>query len=386
VTQKSGPLSGVKVVEIAGIGPAPVCGMMLADMGADVILIDRKSTNPNAPSINAEGPYAFYNRGKRSVAMDLKQPEAISAVLDLVESSDILIEGFRPGVMERLGLGPDVCLEMNPALAYGRLTGWGQTGPLAQCAGHDLNFLALSGALYYSGHDGEAPFPPATVVGDVGGGSLPMAFGLVCALWHARATGQGQVVDAAIVDGASYMSILLSFTRASGMLPDGSRGQSFMTAGAPWYDSYECSDGKYITVGALEPNFYALLIKRCGFQDDPDLANQWDKSKWAAGKAKFAKLFKTKTRKHWSDLMEGTDICFGPVLNLVEAAEHPHNVARDNFVEIDGYVQPAPAPKFSKTKAEAGKVGQLGADTKDILSALGYSKGQLQKMKETGAI
>jgi len=305
VTQKSGPLSGVKVVEIAGIGPAPVCGMMLADMGADVILIDRKSTNPNAPSINAEGPYAFYNRGKRSVAMDLKQPE------------------------------------MNPALAYGRLTGWGQTGPLAQCAGHDLNFLALSGALYYSGHDGEAPFPPATVVGDVGGGSLPMAFGLVCALWHAR---------------------------------------------APWYDSYECSDGKYITVGALEPNFYALLIKRCGFQDDPDLANQWDKSKWAAGKAKFAKLFKTKTRKHWSDLMEGTDICFGPVLNLVEAAEHPHNVARDNFVEIDGYVQPAPAPKFSKTKAEAGRVGQLGADTKDILSALGYSKGQLQKMKETGAI
>jgi len=386
VTEKSGPLNGVKVVEIAGIGPAPVCGMMLADMGAEVILIDRKTANPNAPSINALNQYAFYNRGKRTMTMNLKKPEATSAVLDLIDKADILIEGFRPDVMERLGLGPDICLARNPALIFGRLTGWGQTGPLAKNAGHDLNYLALSGALYYSGHDGEVPFPPATVVGDVGGGSLTLAFGLVCALWHARATGEGQVIDAAIVDGTAYMSTLLAFTRATGMLPDGPRGQSFMTAGAPWYDSYECSDGNYITVGALEPAFYALLIKSCGFEEDPDFAHQWDKSKWPAGKIKFAKLFKTQTRQYWCDLMEGTDVCFGPVLNLVEAAKHPHNIARDNFVEIDGIVQPSPAPKFSQTKPQAGRVSPSGADTDSILSALGYTPEKLQKMKDAGAI
>ncbi len=386
MTQKTGPLRGVKVVEIAGIGPGPICGMMLADMGADVILIERKGTNPNAAAIDSKDAQAFFKRGKRSIVMDLKKPEAVSAVLDIIEASDILIEGFRPGVMERLGLGPDVCQARNPGLVYGRLTGWGQTGPLAHAAGHDLNYIAVSGALYYSGHDGEAPFPPATVVGDVGGGALSLAFGLVCAIWHAKATGQGQVVDAAIVDGTSYMSTLLAFARASGMLPDGPREQSFMTAGTPWYDSYECSDGHYITVGALEPKFYALLIKELGLDDDPDFAHQWDKTKWPAGKAKVAQRIKTKTREQWCDLLEGTDVCFGPVLDLGEAANHPHNIARKNFVEIDGYVQPAPAPKFSVTTAQPGQVVPAGNDTDSILSKLGYSEKKIRKMRDEGAI
>jgi len=386
MTQKSGPLRGVKVVEIAGIGPGPMCGMMLADMGAEVILVERKSKNPNAASIDSEDAQAFFKRGKRSIVMDLKKPEAVSAVLDIVETADILIEGFRPGVMERLGLGPEACQSRNPKLVYGRLTGWGQTGPLAHAAGHDLNYIALAGALYYSGHDGEAPFPPATIIGDVGAGALSLAFGLTCALWHARATGQGQVVDAAIVDGTSYMSTLLAFARASGMLPDGPREQSFMTAGTPWYDSYECSDGHYITVGALEPNFYALLLEKLGLDGDPDFAHQWDRSKWPAGKAKVAARIKTKTREQWCALLEGTDVCFSPVLDLGEAAKHPHNIARENFIEIDGYVQPAPAPKFSKTAAKAGRVRQAGADTQTLLTGLGYNEKKINEMREAGAI
>jgi len=386
VTKKTGPLRGVKVIEIAGIGPAPMCGMMLADMGADVVLVERKSANPNAASLNDDGKHAFYKRGKRSVVMDLKNADAVAAVLDMVENADLLIEGFRPGVMERLGLGPDLCLERNPKLVFGRLTGWGQSGPLAKSAGHDLNYIGISGALHYSGHEGEAPHPPATVIGDVGGGSMSLAFGLVCALLHSRATGEGQVVDAAIVDGVAYMSTLLAFARASGMMPDRPLGQSFMTAGAPWYDSYECSDGNYITVGSLEPGFYALLIKLCGFEDDPDFSQQWDKSRWPAGKAKFTALFKTRTRAEWCDLLEGTDACFAPVLDLGEAAEHPHNVARNNFVELDGFVQPAPAPKFNRTPAGAGRVGDAGADTDSILENLGYADDKIRKMREDGAI
>jgi len=377
VSPKTGPLCGVKVVEIAGIGPGPVCGMMLADMGADVILVERKGKNPNAAAIDSKDAQAFFKRGKRSIVMDLKNPDALTAVLDMIESADILIEGFRPGVMERLGLGPDIC----PGL-----TGWGQTGPLAQSAGHDLNFIAVSGALYYSGHHGERPFPPATVVGDVGGGAFTLAFGLACALLHARTTGHGQVVDAAILDGTSYMSTLLAFARASGMLPDGPREQSFMTAGTPWYDSYECSDGHYITLGALEPKFYALLVEKLGFDDDLDFAHQWDKSKWPAGKAKVAERIKTKTRDQWNELLEGTDVCFGPVLDLGEAAQHPQNIARKNFVEIDGYVQPAPAPKFSKTAGQAGKVCKAGAETEAVLTELGYDSSKINLMRDNGAI
>jgi len=382
----TGPLSGVKVVEIAGIGPAPMCGMIMADMGAEVILVERKGTNPNAASIDDNVKHAFYKRGKRSIVMNLKEPESIAAVLDLVANADMLIEGFRPGVMERLGLGPDECLQRNPKLVYGRMTGWGQTGPLSQAAGHDINYIALAGALYYTGNDGEAPFTPSTVVGDVGGGSMILALGLVCALLHSRTTGEGQVVDAAIADGTAYISTLLAFLRASKLVSDGPRGESFLTAGAPWYNSYECADGEYITVGSLEPGFYNLLVERCGMKDDPDFANQMDRSRWPAGKAKLAELFKSRTRDEWSEKFEGTDICFGPVLTLGEAAEHPHNIARNNFVEIDGFVQPAPAPKFSQTAASAGRVGDAGADTDSVLTELGYSAEKLEEMRGSGAI
>jgi len=383
---KTGPLSGVKVVEIAGIGPAPMCGMIMADMGAEVILVERKGTNPNAASIDDNVKHAFYKRGKRSVVMNLKQADSITAVLDLIESADMLIEGFRPGVMERLGLGPEVCLERNPKLVYGRMTGWGQTGPLSQAAGHDINYIALAGALYYSGNDGEPPFTPSTVVGDVGGGSMILALGLVCALLHSRTTGEGQVVDAAIADGTAYISTLLAFLRASKLVSDGPRGESFLTAGAPWYNSYECADGHYITLGSLEPGFYTLLVKTLGVQDDPDFANQMDRSRWPAAKAKLTELIKTRTREEWSEQLEGTDVCFGPVLTLGEAAEHPHNIARDNFVDIDGFVQPAPAPKFSQTAASAGRVGDFGADTESVLVELGYTADKLEKMRSTGAI
>jgi len=383
---KPGPLSGVKVVEIAGLGPAPMCGMILADMGADVVLVERKGSNPNAASFNQNGKQAFFKRGKRSIVLDLKKPEAVTAVLALVEQSDLLIEGFRPGVMERLGLGPDVCLGQNPALVYGRMTGWGQTGPLSQAAGHDINFIGVGGALYYSGMPDQPPYAPATVVGDVGGGAMMLALGLVCAMFHARSNGEGQVVDAAITDGTAYLSTLLAFLRASDMLPDGPRGGDFLTAGAPWSNVYETSDGHYVTIGSLEPAFYAQLVELCGVADDPDFADQWDKSLWPAAKNKLTALFKSRTRADWCDLLEGTDVCFGPVLNLAEAAEHPHNVARGAFVEIDGFLQPSPAPKFSKTTISAGKVGGFGADTEMVLAEAGYSDAKIQQLREAGAI
>jgi len=383
---KSGPLQGVKVIEIAGIGPAPVCGMILADMGADVILIERKSTNPNSASIRDTGKEAFFKRGKRSMEMDLKNPDAIEAVLKLIEKSDLLVEGFRPGVMERLGLGPEVCHKLNPKLVFGRMTGWGQIGPLAQAAGHDINFIGVGGSLNYCGNHRESPFTPATVVGDVAAGSMSLALGLICALLHSRTTGEGQVVDAAIVDGTAYQSILLAFMRATGALPERPRGDSFLTAGAPWYNSYETSDGHYITVGSLEPGFYTQLIELCNFDNDPDFAEQWDSSRWPAGKAKFSALFKTRTRAHWCDLLEGTDVCFGAVLSLGEAAEHPHNVARGNFVEIDGFVQPAPAPKFSATPASAGVVHEQGADADTVLREVGYTATAIGRLRDSGAI
>jgi len=351
-----------------------------------VVLVERKGSNPNAASFNQNGKQAFFKRGKRSIVLDLKKPEAVTAVLALVEQSDLLIEGFRPGVMERLGLGPDVCLGQNPALVYGRMTGWGQTGPLSQAAGHDINFIGVGGALYYSGMPDQPPYAPATVVGDVGGGAMMLALGLVCAMFHARSNGEGQVVDAAITDGTAYLSTLLAFLRASDMLPDGPRGGDFLTAGAPWSNVYETSDGHYVTIGSLEPAFYAQLVELCGVADDPDFADQWDKSLWPAAKNKLTALFKSRTRADWCDLLEGTDVCFGPVLNLAEAAEHPHNVARGAFVEIDGFLQPSPAPKFSKTTISAGKVGGFGADTEMVLAEAGYSDAKIQQLREAGAI
>ncbi len=382
-----GPLKGIKVVEFEGIGPAPHCGMMLADMGADVVLIGRKNVNSNAAAVKEirGKDKAFEKRGKKSILLDLKNPNAAEVALKLVSAADVLIEGFRPGVMERLGLGPDQCLAKNPKLIYGRMTGWGQTGPLSGAAGHDLNYLAVSGALYYSGMPDEAPYAPPVIVGDIGAGAMSLAFGIACALREVRESGKGQVIDAAICDGASYMMTLLASMRTIGML-DEPKGESWFTAGSPWYNTFECSDGQHVTVGALEPQFFALLKEKLGLQDDPLFANQWDKAAWAEGREKLKALFLSKTRQEWVSELEGSDICFGPVLHLGEAANHPHNKARRNFYEAGGYIQPAPAPKFSQTRPEPGQISSDGADGDDILAAIGYTDSEIATLKKDGVV
>ena len=380
-----GPLNGIKVLEIAGIGPAPCAGMMLADMGAEVILVERKIANPNAAQSGAAAAdedgekHAFFNRGKKSIALNLKDPEAIEAVLELVASSDVLLEGFRPGVMERLGLGPDVCLAANPALVYGRMTGWGQTGPLAHAAGHDPNYIGLSGALWYGGSATSPPKAPLTVVGDLGGGTMVLLFGVQSALIHAQRTGQGQVIDSAITDGSAYISSLLKMMHNTGEVRD-ELGQGWADFGSPWHDTYECADGLYVTVCALEPQFYAELLSLLELQDSPVFAGQWDKSQWPAGKLKMQEVFLSKSRQEWCDLLEGTDACFAPVLNMTEAAEHPHNVARETYLNIDGIVQPAPAPKFSVSTPKAGVPPAVGAHGEEILSALELDSSKIQRL------
>jgi len=382
-----GPLKGYKVVEIAGIGPAPITGMILADLGAEVILIERKSANANAtiidPTKMSKG--AFFKRGKRSIALDLKQPEAIELVLALVEQSDMLIEGFRPGVMERLGLGPDECMKKNPKLVYGRMTGWGQTGPLAEYAGHDINYLSLSGALHYSGLDGDNPFPTCTMVGDVGAGSMHLALGLLAALLEVNVSGKGQVIDAAICDGSVYMMSLFATMRAQGVVSE-QRGDDFLTGGAPWSQSYLCSDNRYITVQALEPNFYQELITLLGVSDDADFAKQHSKSHWHAAKLKMTALFFSKPQAHWQALLEQTNACFGTVLTLDEAPNHPHHQARNNFVEVDGFVQPAPAPKFSRTQQEVGSPPAFGEALDLLASRLNISADELKSYQDKGIL
>jgi len=373
-----GPLKGYKVVEIAGIGPAPVAGMILADLGAEVILVERKTFNPNAVSIDPTfmGSAAFFKRGKRSIALDLKKSESIELVLALVSKADMLIEGFRPGVMERLGLGPEICFEHNASLVYGRMTGWGQDGPLAQVAGHDLNYASISGALHYCGMPGDAPFPTATVIGDVAGGSLHLALGMVSALLHAQRTGEGQVVDAAICDGAAYMMTLFASIREQGTIGD-VRGEDFFTGGSHFCNTYLCADDRYVTVEALEPDFYRELITLCGFAADADFAEQHKKASWPAAKEKMTRLFASKTQAEWCDLLEGTDACFAPVLSLNEAAAHPHNKARCNFQELDGIIQPAPAPKFSKTPPQMGSVPALGQHGHEIMQEIGFPSDKI---------
>jgi len=369
-----GPLAGMTVVEIAALGPAPICGMILADFGAEVILIERASVNPNAlQATSKHSSSMFYKRGKKSIVLDLKQAQGVDAVLHLCQSADVLIEGFRPGVMERLGLGPDVCLGRNERLVYARQTGWGQTGPLAHAAGHDINYIALAGALYYTGHDGEAPFTPPTVVGDVGGGAMTLAFGILAALQHANNTGEGQVIDAAVTDGTTYMMTLLASARQMGLLGE-PRGSSVFSGAAPWYQSFECADGEYVTVGSLEPKFYQLLLEKCGLQDDPDFTEQFSEKDWPRALDTLGKLIHQKTRAEWCDLLEGSDVCFAPVLSLDEAAKHPHNLVRETFVNVDGNLQPAPAPKLSRTPARAGSVAEVGEHTDDILNARLKSK------------
>jgi alpha-methylacyl-CoA racemase len=381
-----GPLAGIRVVELAGIGPGPCAGMMLADMGAAVILVERKNPNANAASITGDShAQAFFNRGKKSIALDLKNPEAIDVVLDIVAGADALIEGFRPGVMERLGLGPDVCMERNPKLVYGRMTGWGQTGPLSHAAGHDPNYIGLTGALWYGGSAERPPTAPLTLVGDLGGGTMVLLFGILSAVIHAARTGEGQVIDSAITDGSAYISSLLWMMRNTGQVQD-TLGKGWADFGSPWHDTYECADGKYVTVCALEPQFYAELVERLGLAENPVFASQWDASQWPEGKAQMQTLFRTRTRQEWCELLEGTDVCFGPVLDMSEAPRHLHNVARETFLDVGGVVQPAPAPRFSRSQPSAGVVPAPGEHNEEILHGLGLDAQAIDALRAAGAL
>ena len=382
----AGPLSGVRVVEMVGIGPCPFAAMMLADMGAEVIRIDRKA----APG--ADSPYPMLGtrhdvmaRGRRSLALDLKQPAGRLAALRLVDRADVLLEGFRPGVMERLGLGPDVCLERNPKLVYGRVTGWGQDGPLAQAAGHDINYVALSGMLHAMGRAGEAPAPPLNLVGDFGGGGMMLAFGVLCAVLAARSSGQGQVVDAAMLDGAALLGAMMYGLRSHGAWSD-ERAANLLDGGAPFYDTYACSDGKFISVGAIEPQFFARLLALTGTVDE-GFAQRWDKAQWPHQKARLAALFATRSREEWCRLLEGTDVCFAPVLDMAEAPRHPHNAARQTFVEIDGVTQPAPAPRFSRTTpAMPEPPSSPGQDSDAVLHDWGFTAESIEALRAAEVI
>lgn len=336
-----GPLKGVRVVEFAGIGPGPFCAMLLSDMGADVVRIDRKGGGDG-------GSWQVVNRGRRSVGLDLKLEEDREAALALIGKADALIEGFRPGVMERLGLGPDVCLARNPRLVFGRMTGWGQTGPLAHAAGHDLNYIALTGALHAMGRKGDGPAPPLNLVGDYGGGALYLALGICAALLEAQRSGQGQVVDAAMTDGAASLTAMFWGMRHIGVWTD-ERDANLLDGGAHFYDTYQCKDGGWVSIGSIEPQFYALLLEKAGLSEDKAFHAQMDRSQWPALSERLAAVIKTKTRDEWCALMEGTDVCFAPVLSWAEAPRHPHNAARETFVEVDGVMQPNIAPRFSRT-------------------------------------
>lgn len=371
-----GPLSGLKIVEFAGIGPGPFCGMLLSDLGADVVRIDRKGGGRGSK-------FAVTERGRRSVALDLKNPEAIEACLTLMERADATFEGFRPGVMERLGLGPEVALKRNPKLVYGRMTGWGQFGPLAQAAGHDINYISLTGALAAIG--GDKPVPPLNLVGDFGGGALYLAFGLLAGVIHARATGEGQVIDCAMTDGSASLMAMFYGMLASGAWRE-DRKANLLDGGAHFYDVYQCKDDQWVSLGSIEPQFYALLLEKAGL-DDPQFKQQMSRDDWSELKEKLAAVMKTKTRDEWVALMEGTDVCFAPVMGLKEAASHPHNAARETFVTIDGVVQPAPAPRFSATPgAIQAPPPAVGADNEAALADWGFAPSAIKALQEAGAL
>lgn len=366
----------MKVVELGGIGPAPFGGMLLADMGADVVRVDRPGASVDYPEV--------LNRGKRSVAVDLKHPDGVGVVLRLVEGADALIEGFRPGVAERLRLGPDECLERNPRLVYARMTGWGQRGPLAAAAGHDINYIALSGALSTIGRKGEAPVPPVNLLGDFGGGGMLLGFGVMCALHEAGESGRGQVVDAAMVDGASLLTAPLHGVIAAGQWYE--RGTNGLDTGAHFYEVYECADGEYVSVGSIEPQFYAELRRLLGL-DEPDWDAHLEREAWPALKERLAVLFRTRTRAEWCNLLEGTDVCFAPVLSLVEARDHPHIRARETYIECDGVNQPAPAPRFSRTPgAIPRRPPAAGEDTDEVLAEIGFPVEAIAALRSSAAV
>lgn len=378
-----GPLAGLRVVELAGLGPAPFCGMVLADLGASVVRVDRadRVVGGHASSTRSD----LLNRGKRSIGVDLKIPEGVAVVLRLVEWSEVLIEGFRPGVTERLGLGPAECLARNPGLVYGRMTGWGQDGPLAGMAGHDIDYIALSGALHAIG-PGERPVPPLNLVGDYGGGGMLLTVGVLAALTHARAGGEGQVVDAAMVDGSALL-----MTQHHGFMEEGvwlgdRREANFLDGGAPFYATYETADGEHMAVGALEPQFFAALLDGLGL-DASDVPAQMDREGWPRMRELFSGRFRSRTRDQWAEHFEGSDACVAPVLSMSEAPAHPHNVTRGGFITVDGVTQPGPAPRFSATepRVEAGPSAP-GRDTDAILALVGFEADEVGKLRETGAV
>lgn len=365
-----GPLAGYKIIEIAGIGPGPFAAMMLSDMGAEVIRVERVQVVRDTQSSNAN--WDVMQRGRKNVAIDLKHADGAETLLQLVEHSDALIEGFRPGVMERLGVGPDVCLARNKKLVFGRMTGWGQDGPYANSAGHDINYIALAGALAHFGRAGEAPVPPLNMVGDFGGGGMLLAYGVVCALLEAQRSGAGQVVDAAMVDGSAILMSMFWGFKNIGLHDENARGTNMLDTGAHFYDVYKCSDGKFVSIGSIEPQFYAQLLQLTGLASDAEFANQQDRSMWPKLKQRLTEVFVTKSQSEWCQIMEGTDVCFAPVLTMSEAAKHPHNVARETFIEVDGVAQPAPAPRFSRTGAVVAHGPVVaGENTREVLQSWG---------------
>ena len=365
-----GPLSGFKIIEIAGIGPGPFAAMMLSDMGAEVVRVERLQSVRESQVSGAN--WDVMQRGRKNIALDLKHPDGAETLLQLVERADALIEGFRPGVMERLGVGPDECLARNQKLIFGRMTGWGQDGPYANSAGHDINYISLAGALAHFGRAGQAPVPPLNMVGDFGGGGMLLAYGVVCALLEAQRSGMGQVVDAAMVDGSAILMAMFWGFKKIGMHDENSRGANMLDTGAHYYDVYLCRDGKYISIGSIEPQFYAQMLQLTGLADDAEFANQNDRSKWPLLKERLAEVFASKTSDEWCKIMEGTDVCFAPVLTMSDAAKHPHNVARKTFIEIDGVTQPAPAPRYSRTNSALPDAPQVaGANTREVLQSWG---------------
>ena len=381
----SGPLTGFRIIEIAGIGPGPFAAMLLADMGAEVIRVERAAA-VRGPAPDTPHP-DILRRNRRNVAIDLKHPDGVATLLDLVERADALIEGFRPGVMERLGVGPDECRTRNPKLVFGRMTGWGQDGPYAHAAGHDINYIALAGALAHFGRAGGPPTPPMNMVGDFGGGGMFLAFGVVCALLEASRSGEGQVVDTAMVDGTATLMTMFWTMSQTGMHDQTQRGVNLLDTGAHFYDVYECADGEYVSIGSIEPQFYAELIRLTGLTGDDDFAQQMDRSGWPGLKERLGELFRSKTRDEWCEIMEHTDVCFAPVLRMEEAARHPHNVARGTFVEVGGMTQPAPAPRFSRTTAAVDRPpAHDGQHTVEVLRDWGIDDGRVDALVASGAV
>ena len=371
-----GPLQGFRVIELAGIGPGPFCGMMLSDMGAEVIRVDRVG--------GRGGRRDVLTRNRRSIAVDLKQPAGVEVVLKLAETADALFEGFRPGVTERLGLGPEDCMARNRRLVYGRMTGWGQDGPIAHAAGHDINYIGLAGALHAIGEPGGKPVPPLNLIGDFGGGGMLLAYGLVCGMLEASRSGEGQVIDAAMVDGAAALMAMF-FSMAGNGFKD-QRGSNMLDGGAHFYNTYETKDGEYVCVGAIEPQFYAELVEKSGV-DAKRFGAQMDAGQWAPFKDELAEVFKQKTRDEWCAIMEGSDVCFAPVLSILEAPQHPHNKHRATFVDVDGVTQPAPAPRFSRTQAEISHAARPpGADTRDVLADIGFDESKISALEEQGVV